>query len=106
MTDNNRNSNQNYLLTPANVALANTGNPAVSANVGSPTGPPVRGNPQMAQIIFQRKLMSDGVLNFDNKLLKPIYDDDCTKVYKNYDVDDKGCYVFVPAVLFKAKKIS
>ena len=50
--------------------------------------------------------MFNGVLNFSNKLHKSIYDGGCTKVYKDYDVDDEARHAFVTAFSFKAKQMA
>ena len=58
------------------------------------------------QVTFQRRPMFNWVLNFTDKLHKSIYDGGCTKVYKDYDVDDEARHAFVTAFSFKVKQMA
>ena len=93
-----------------NNVVINANHPAQPANIAAnPAVPPAQVavvNPLPVQVTFQRRPMFNGVLNFSDKLHKSIYDGGCTKVYKDYDVDDEGCHAFVTAFSFKAKQMA
>ena len=90
---------------PNPVVLSNRGiELALSAHANGRRG---LGNP--AGFVFgsyQRRPMITGLFDFDQKLYKAHYNEECKKFYDGYDIDPEYRHAFITASTLKVKRLS